>query len=611
VFPESVRRSLPVLLACLALVVPATAAAGVRRHQAAWVLDRAEAVRAGHGVKTGFELTPLLKELAARLPDLSAGDRTRARRLMARPTSGGAQPGEDEYSVPEHAPLCTAHFCIHWVSTTADAPPSEDANHDLIPDYVETLSQVMENVHQVENVDMGWREPVGDGTRGGDVDKTDVYLKELGDQGIFGYSTPDLNQKGSSQFAYLVVDNDFKQSEFPRYPDPVPPMEVTAAHEYNHVLQFGYDWLQDTWMFESTAVWAEDKVYDAVNDYVSYVRPWVTLTRTPLTAYDAIDPSDPDNVKVYGDAVWNRWLEAHYGEDVVRGAWERSLSTRPQSFAPGAYDASLRTHGTTFFAAFTRFAADTAEWHSSAGPFEEGATWPDVPRVSKTLSPGGRLSGTLDHTAYSLVKVKPTNDARIRLVGTLPAGTAGAFALVGREGSGSSGPIDVEMKRLPSGGRGRVELSDPSRFARITAVLINASVAQDGFRPDLGDWDFARSDNRPFDALVSNDFAPPTVAGRAPQAGRTGVSRSVQVTIRFSERVSGVSARSLRLIGPAGHSVAVHVEYDAKTRRARLVPKAALAAGSTYRVALGAAIVDGGENPVPAGARTWTFTTGS
>src|ERR671928_1787555 len=113
---------------------------------------------------------------------------------------------------------------------------------------------------------MGWNEPVGDGTRGGDFNKTDVYIKELGDQGIFGYSTPDPNQKRNSQFAYLVMDNDFTHSESPRYTNPVEPMEVTAAHEYNHVLQFGYDTAQDIWMFESSAVWAEDKVYDSVND---------------------------------------------------------------------------------------------------------------------------------------------------------------------------------------------------------------------------------------------------------------------------------------------------------------------------------------------------------
>src|SRR5256714_4139796 len=230
---------------------------------------------------------------------------------------------------------------------------------------------------------MGGRPPKSDGTRGGDVGKTDVYIRQLGDQGICGSSTPDRGQTGNSQAAYLVMDNDFSHAEFPRYTEPLQPMEVTAAHEYNHVLQFGYDVLQDTWMLESTAVWMEDTVYDDVNDYVSYLKPWSQITQVPLTQFDATDPSDPLNVKVYGDAVWPRWVLAHYGQETIRGAWERSLDTNPPSFGPAAYDATLRAHGTTFFDAFTRFAADSAEWRSSERPFEEGPTWPDIQRASR------------------------------------------------------------------------------------------------------------------------------------------------------------------------------------------------------------------------------------
>jgi hypothetical protein len=597
--------------ACLALAAPAPApaAAGLRRQEAKRVLERAQAVRAGHGVKTGFELTPLLKELATRLGDLPARDRARGRRLMERPTSGAAQPGEDEYLVPEHTPLCSLHFCVHWVSTTADAPPPADANSDGVPDYVATLSEVMEHVHDVENGELGWREPVGDGTRGDDVDKTDVYLKELGDQGIFGYSTPDPNQKGNSQFAYLVLDNDFAQSEFPRYPDFVAPMEVTAAHEYNHILQFGYDWLQDTWMFEATAVWAEDRVYDAVNDYRSYLPQWTHLTRTPLTAYDAIDPSNPANIKVYGDAVWNRWIEAHYGQETIRQAWERSLATTPRSFAPAAYDAALRLHGTTFLSAFTRFVADTAEWRSSASAFEEGPTWPDIPR-GRTLAMNSTATAQLDHTAYTLWNVAPTGAARIKLIGTLPAGTAGAFALVGRSGSPTGGALEVEIKRLPSGGRARVELANPSRFARITAVLVNAAVTQDGFFPELGDWDFSRGDDQQVQALLSNDFTPPAVVARKPTVGKQSASRSVKPTVAFSEPVTGVSSRSLRLLDPAGQRVPATVGYDPSTRRATLTPKQRLRAHTHYDVELTIGIVDRGRNPVAAADRAWGFRTG-
>jgi hypothetical protein len=609
-------RNVLIPLACLALAAPAAATAGVRHQGAVTALRKAEAVRHGRGALRGSELTPLLKELSNRLRFLHGSERHRAERLMLRPTAGQAQPGEQAYAVPEapQSPLCSVHFCVHWVAVNTpgarDAPPMADADLNGIPDYVETMADVAEHVHQVENDDWGWREPVGDGSRGGDVDKTDIYLKELGDEGIFGYSTPDPNQKSTSQFAYLVMDNDFDQSEFPRYKNPVLPMEVTAAHEYNHILQFGYDWLQDTWMFEATAVWAEDKVYDSVNDYVSYLRSWAERTQVPLTRWNALDVSDPDNYKVYGDAVWVRWLEKHFGQDIVRGAWEHSLDTTPPSFAPASFNRALVDHGSNFFLAFTRFAADTAEWRSIAGPFEEGPTWPDVRRSSKkTLTPGTSIRGRLDHTAYALHDVATDDAKRIRLVGKLPHGTPGAFALVGRTGPATSGAVEVHLQRVPAGGRARVTVEDPARFTRLTAVLINAGVAQDGFRPDLGDWDFSRSDAQPVNALITTDFAPPRVLHRDPKPDTHDVPRVTRVSMRFSEAVRGVSTRTLKLIGPDGHKVNARVTYDARARAARLEPKERLRRHTGYAVKLTGGIVDRGGNGVRDALRTWTFRT--
>ena len=46
---------------------------------------------------------------------------------------------------------------------------------------------------------------------------------------------------------------------------------MTVAHEYNHILQFGYDTLQDIWLFEATATWVEQKVYPEINDYLIFM----------------------------------------------------------------------------------------------------------------------------------------------------------------------------------------------------------------------------------------------------------------------------------------------------------------------------------------------------
>ncbi|MEA2467448.1 MAG: hypothetical protein QOJ57_1574, partial [Thermoleophilaceae bacterium] len=391
-------RLLPILT--LALLAPASAQAatetfgGGHRSSGDTLSPRAtlhkaqSALEKGSGVQAGTEITPLLKQLALKLPSLSGAERKRALGLLARPTQGQGSSDELEYETAEQKPVCTDHYCIHWVKTTDDAPPPADTNHDGVPDYVQTMAAVFEHAYAVENVELGWRPPTSDGTRGCTTnapancsDKTDVYIKDIGSQGIYGYAAPDPQQRSYSQAAYLVMDDDYNAAEFPRYEgDPLQPMEVTAAHEYNHVLQFGYDTAQDTWMFESSATWMEDRVYTDVNDYLQYLTPWSQMTFVPLT-YFSPDGNDPLNVKVYGDVVWNRWLQTRFGDDTIRDAWAASRKTKPKSFAPAAYDTSLRARSSSFYSAFTTFATDTAEWRASDTPFAEGVTFPDVDRA--------------------------------------------------------------------------------------------------------------------------------------------------------------------------------------------------------------------------------------
>src|SRR4051812_14972615 len=403
-----IRRALPLLL--VVLLAPAAAQAATfggsdgsvdSLSPSATLHKAGAALEQGRGASA--EVTPLLKQLALKLPSLSGSERKRALGLLARPTQGQGSSNELEYETAEQKPVCSDHYCIHWVKTTDDAPPLTDSNHNGVPDYVETMDSVFEHVYAVENVELGWRPPTSDGNRGCAASapancpgKTDVYIKEIGSQGIYGYAAPDPEQRSFSQAAYLVMDDDYNATQFPRYEgDPLQPMEVTAAHEYNHVLQFGYDTAQDTWMFESTATWMEDRVYTDVNDYLQYLTSWTQMTFVPLT-YFSSDGNDPLNVKVYGDSVWNRWLQTRFGDNVIRDAWASSRKTKPKDFAPAAYDRSLRAEASSFYSAFAVFAADTAEWRASNTPFDEGVTFPDVDRAASdetgrpiTLTPDG------------------------------------------------------------------------------------------------------------------------------------------------------------------------------------------------------------------------------
>src|SRR5215208_3628080 len=119
------------------------------------LLSRTEA--ALHGRGDGRDVSALLKQVALALPHLEGADRARAYRLLARPTPGEGRGSEDEYRVPEHSPPhCTTHFCIHWVDSTSDAPDLTDANGNGVPDYVDTMAGVFEEVYAFENDRLCW-----------------------------------------------------------------------------------------------------------------------------------------------------------------------------------------------------------------------------------------------------------------------------------------------------------------------------------------------------------------------------------------------------------------------------------------------------------------------
>jgi len=461
-------------------------AATARPERATAALRRA--VRVREGAARG-DLTVALMRLVRAYPGLGSAGRRRARALLARPTNH-PDPQGNAWRVPEAgpSPSCSPNFCVHWVARGRDAPRMRDGNGrfdgDGVPDYVENVVAVAERSFAVENGALGWREPKSDDRLGGRRGKTDVYLVQLGGS-LFGYAAPDRGQirPGARSFkrslySYLVVDDDYRRSEFPGT-TPIKALKVTLAHEYNHVLQFTYDVFQDVWFAEATATWAEEQVYDAINDYRRYVRRWVSRTEIPLTG---------GAIKIYGTAVWNLWLERRYGKDLIRRAWTRAQRVKPGGYSVRAYDRVIRRAGkSTFSRDFARFSRDLAEWRIGR-VFPEGGSYRNVERVGG-LTPGGRSrSVRLDHTTFALLRLPASGRRRVRVRATAPRGITAALAIVGRRGSERKGRIVSRLTYRQGGGRMRVGLARPGRFQRLTAVLVNADVGQNGFSPRIFDW---------------------------------------------------------------------------------------------------------------------------
>jgi len=473
------RPKFAVVLALLATLAPPGAAAaqekpaGSGEEHAAEVLAEAKQLLGEPAAEPSRDLTPVLAELSQVAPRLDGAEKREARRILARPDDGPLDRYGDGYTAPEAdaSPACDARFCVHWVAEEPDAPNLADSDLDDVPDFVEEVLASAADSHAVENSTLGWTEPVGDGVRGGGgPDRTDIYLIETNGF-YFGYASPDEGQGPiTSKEAYLVLDEDYAEFTGPGL-TAIEAMQVTMAHEYNHVLQFAYDARQDLWMLEATATWMEDQVYPGIDDYLNYVPAFADTPTVPLTQNAA-------GLKIYGAAMWNHFLSGTMGADVVRDAWVDSDGVSPPHLSVAAYDSAIGGTGASPFDAlgdrFAEFAPLTAEWRALPGVFSDAAALPNV-RRSRTL----RLRDEprklrLGHLAYALLKVRrdaASRDLRLRVRG--PAGTHYGIALVGREGSQPAGTVTNETVVVDAGGSGVAKL-DGGDYDRVTAVIANA-----------------------------------------------------------------------------------------------------------------------------------------
>jgi hypothetical protein len=311
---------------------------------------------------------------------------------------------------------------------------------------------------------------------------------------LFVYAAPDNGQSGEDGrparhlHGYLVLDNDYEPFEFP-HTEQGRDLKVTIAHEYNHILQFGYDAYEDPWFAESTAVWMEDQVYNGIDDYLRYVRHWVELWETPLTA---------NSLKEYGTAVWNEWLAHHYGPALIREAWAGAAKARPAGFAVAAYESAIRAAGPSSFGHdFTRFAADVAEWRTGIG-FRESYLYPDMPRQGSLELGAAPVTHHLAHTTFSLLDVPARTGSAVEVTVAAPEGVASGLALVGRLGSELHGSTVKAVAYSRTGGTLTARLSDPGRYQRITAVVVNADATAAGYSAGHLDWHYL-AENAPFE----------------------------------------------------------------------------------------------------------------
>ena len=283
-------------------VVGRDAAAERALHRADAVLDGVDGAQQ--------DATLALRDLAGALPSLDPAERRRATALLARPTSR-SDPYGDSYRAPSKR-TCSTNICVHWVPRTSDAPPSRA--------WVTRTMDVMKRTWTREVGGLGYRRPVKDGARGGN-NKFDVYLKDVGANGLFGYCAPERTTAASKWVAsgYCVLDDDFARSQFAQ--QPILSLKATAAHEFFHAVQFAYDYAEEGWFMEATSTWMEERVFDGVNDNRRYL-PFGQLG-APQRSLDVFQNAGGAQ---YGNWAFFEYLSEHFGTQIVRTAWRQAAA---------------------------------------------------------------------------------------------------------------------------------------------------------------------------------------------------------------------------------------------------------------------------------------------
>ncbi|PVG83281.1 hypothetical protein DDE18_08265 [Nocardioides gansuensis] len=412
--------------------------------------------------------TVALRDLWLARPDLTGEDSEQAEAMLARPTDGAADPFGTGYTAPS-TKTCGPHVCVHYVPTTADAPPS--------PEWVALNLATLEQTWKKEVGKFGYRKPVGDRGLGGNS-KLDVYLKDLG-AGLYGYCAAEHRAKARTASGFCVLDNDYHPTQFPAA-TPTQNLQVTAAHEFFHAVQYAYDYGDDGWFMESTATWMEERVADDVDDNRQFLP--VSQLSAPMIPLDAFSTTYGFQ---YGNWIFWEYLTKRFDKRLVKDAWKAAGSLRGdgRKYSVEALKTVLARRG-GLPAVYAAFGSGNLV---PAQTYPEGSAYPaTVPLREVGLSKAARRYGEtvrLDHLTHDSIKFVPGADLgsgrwrlKVRIAGPSRKSGPAAQVLVVLH----NGKLSKQRVRLNRKGNGSVKVKFSAR--KVAAVFVTAANASTRYK---------------------------------------------------------------------------------------------------------------------------------
>ncbi|WP_437686903.1 MXAN_6640 family putative metalloprotease [Sorangium sp. So ce176] len=226
----------------------------------------------------------------------------------------------DPDDVVETFASASGSFLIHFAREGRSAVPAADADATGVPDFVEEVAAVYDEVIVHYRDVLGFRPPASDEDlpdNGGDG-RFDVYLVDFAGIGDGVFSVDACAEVGGEDrcVGFMTQENDY---EGYGYPSTRTANRILGSHELFHAVQAAYDNDQDTLIQEGTAVWATESFDPSLRDFEAFVDGYLSNVDRSLDV-PLGGPVDPFS---YGIALFFQFLEERYGEGTVRSLWER------------------------------------------------------------------------------------------------------------------------------------------------------------------------------------------------------------------------------------------------------------------------------------------------
>jgi hypothetical protein len=228
-------------------------------------------------------------------------------------------------------------FQLHWDDTGSHTVPQEDLSGNGYPDYIDSAAVILDHVWNIQVEQMGYLPPPGED--GNPAIPYQIYFTNHFNYGVtWKGDLVEANLPDTSFTSYIEIDNDFSEDYFPT--KGLDGLKVTAAHEFHHAIQFGYNFRDDdVYFFEMTSTWMEEYLYPEIDDYLNYLDYFFKVVSN--TRFDF----NSNTLYPYANSIYLQMLEEQHDASIIRSVWEKIRTEKSLS----ALISTLEENNSTWF----------------------------------------------------------------------------------------------------------------------------------------------------------------------------------------------------------------------------------------------------------------------